>query len=155
MATRRIPDPKIGGSIPSEVILFYCFARLRSRPVDVMSEHRHEETMQAVLAERLRRTLKARVRKSVGSIPTDCKLFFVFVFRAALAGIERGSQPRDRQTSGYSSVGRAGDCRWQQLISLGHWRLVRLRLPGSFFFLCDCGGKKQKKTNGVIRESNS
>lgn len=26
----------------------------------------------AVLAERLRRTLKARVRKSVGSIPTDC-----------------------------------------------------------------------------------
>jgi hypothetical protein len=27
----------------------------------------------AVLAERLRRTLKARVRKSVGSIPTDCK----------------------------------------------------------------------------------
>jgi hypothetical protein len=33
----------------------------------------------AVLAERLRRTLKARVRKSVGSIPTDCnksRLFF-------------------------------------------------------------------------------
>ena len=34
--------------------------------------------MLAVLAERLRRTLKARVRKSVGSIPTDCKLFFLF-----------------------------------------------------------------------------
>ena len=37
----------------------------------------------AVLAERLRRTLKARVRKSVGSIPTDCKQqsphFFLFV----------------------------------------------------------------------------
>ena len=30
----------------------------------------------AVLAERLRRTLKARVRKSVGSIPTDCIFFF-------------------------------------------------------------------------------
>ena len=29
----------------------------------------------AVLAERLRRTLKARVRKSVGSIPTDCTIF--------------------------------------------------------------------------------
>ena len=29
----------------------------------------------AVLAERLRRTLKARVRKSVGSIPTDCTFF--------------------------------------------------------------------------------
>ena len=25
MATRRIPDPKIGGSIPSEVILFFSF----------------------------------------------------------------------------------------------------------------------------------
>ena len=34
----------------------------------------------AVLAERLRRTLKARVRKSVGSIPTDCKFFFFFSF---------------------------------------------------------------------------
>jgi hypothetical protein len=32
----------------------------------------------AVLAERLRRTLKARVRKSVGSIPTDCKMCFFF-----------------------------------------------------------------------------
>ena len=31
----------------------------------------------AVLAERLRRTLKARVRKSVGSIPTDC-IFFLY-----------------------------------------------------------------------------
>ena len=26
MATRRIPDPKIGGSIPSEVMLFYNLA---------------------------------------------------------------------------------------------------------------------------------
>jgi hypothetical protein len=146
MATRRIPDPKIGGSIPSEVILFYCFARLRSRPVDVMSEHRHEETMQAVLAERLRRTLKARVRKSVGSIPTDCKLFFVFVFRAALAGIERGSQPRDRQTSGYSSVGRAGDCRWQQLISLGHW--FDSGCPDLFFFCATAGGRNKKRQMG-------
>ena len=33
----------------------------------------------AVLAERLRRTLKARVRKSVGSIPTDCNTPFFFV----------------------------------------------------------------------------
>ena len=32
----------------------------------------------AVLAERLRRTLKARVRKSVGSIPTDCIFFGCF-----------------------------------------------------------------------------
>jgi hypothetical protein len=32
----------------------------------------------AVLAERLRRTLKARVRKSVGSIPTDCIDFTLF-----------------------------------------------------------------------------
>jgi hypothetical protein len=34
--------------------------------------------MEAVLAERLRRTLKARVRKSVGSIPTDCNYFLLF-----------------------------------------------------------------------------
>jgi hypothetical protein len=39
-----------------------------SRP-SVVVHHR------AVLAERLRRTLKARVRKSVGSIPTDCIFF--------------------------------------------------------------------------------
>ncbi len=32
--------------------------------------------MEADLAERLRRTLKARVRKSVGSIPTVCIYFF-------------------------------------------------------------------------------
>jgi hypothetical protein len=32
---------------------------------------------EAVLAERLRRTLKARVRKSVGSIPTDCISFLL------------------------------------------------------------------------------
>jgi hypothetical protein len=54
MVTRRIPDPKIGGSIPSGVNFF----------------------SQAVLAEWLRRMLKAHVRKSVGSIPTDCTFFF-------------------------------------------------------------------------------
>jgi hypothetical protein len=31
----------------------------------------------AVLAEWLRRMLKAHVRKSVGSIPTDCNIFFI------------------------------------------------------------------------------
>jgi hypothetical protein len=36
----------------------------------------HVTPVRAVLAERLRRTLKARVRKSVGSIPTDCNYFF-------------------------------------------------------------------------------
>ena len=34
-------------------------------------------SVEAVLAERLRRTLKARVRKSVGSIPTDCNYFLL------------------------------------------------------------------------------
>jgi hypothetical protein len=29
--------------------------------------------------------------------------------------------PLTHRTSEYSSVGRAGDCRWLQLISLGHW----------------------------------
>ena len=75
----------------------------------------------AVLAERLRRTLKARVRKSVGSIPTDCNntTFFAcsLAFRLILFGRERSRT----HTSAYSSVGRAGDCRWLQLISLGHW----------------------------------
>ena len=41
------------------------------------------KVQRAVLAERLRRTLKARVRKSVGSIPTDCISFlFFFLSRA-------------------------------------------------------------------------
>ena len=31
MATRRIPDPKIGGSIPSEVILFFFLVDLCAR----------------------------------------------------------------------------------------------------------------------------
>ena len=39
----------------------------------------------AVLAERLRRTLKARVRKSVGSIPTDCIYFFMNVNNPGIA----------------------------------------------------------------------
>ena len=58
MVTRRIPDPKIGGSIPSGVTEFLVC------PV-------------AVLAEWLRRMLKAHVRKSVGSIPTDCNFFLI------------------------------------------------------------------------------
>ena len=43
MATRRIPDPKIGGSIPSEVILFFVvfgFVFLR----DLSSTHHAEVT---------------------------------------------------------------------------------------------------------------
>ncbi len=38
---------------------------------------RHRQAVYGIadLAERLRRTLKARVRKSVGSIPTDCIYF--------------------------------------------------------------------------------
>ena len=72
----------------------------------------------AVLAERLRRTLKARVRKSVGSIPTDC-IFFFFVL--AHGSNKVPGVPAKPQQSAYSSVGRAGDCRWLQLISLGHW----------------------------------
>ena len=44
----------------------------------------HDANSRAVLAERLRRTLKARVRKSVDSIPTDCKyqLFCTYYFAA-------------------------------------------------------------------------
>ncbi len=40
--------------------------------VTMKISHRREVYGIADLAERLRRTLKARVRKSVGSIPTDC-----------------------------------------------------------------------------------
>ena len=81
----------------------------------------------AVLAERLRRTLKARVRKSVGSIPTVCNNthFFWFLRRHVPRSTCDGAIFRCRKTwmhtSAYSSVGRAGDCRWLQLISLGHW----------------------------------
>jgi hypothetical protein len=41
--------------------------------------------------------------------------------------------------SGYSSVGRAGDCRWLQLISLGHW--FDSGCPDLFvcLFVCPCG----------------
>ena len=52
------------------------------------------------MAERLRRTLKARVRKSVGSIPTDCNcvnfflpsdLLHLLAFAASLDGWESGT----------------------------------------------------------------
>ena len=76
MVTRRIPDPKIGGSIPSGVTVFFgC-------PV-------------AVLAEWLRRMLKAHVRKSVGSIPTDCKLFSLFFLKKKKRA-EGGFEPLGR-----------------------------------------------------------
>ena len=48
-----------------------------SLPLYQLSYTRTYET--AVLAEWLRRMLKAHVRKSVGSIPTDCKFLFSFV----------------------------------------------------------------------------
>ena len=49
----------------------------------------------AVLAERLRRTLKARVRKSVGSIPTDCIMcfFVVDVHPLFLLSMKREASP--------------------------------------------------------------
>mgnify|MGYP007056639238 CR=1 FL=1 len=41
---------------------------------------RHRQVVYGIadLAERLRRTLKARVRKSVGSIPTVCNIPYLF-----------------------------------------------------------------------------
>jgi hypothetical protein len=96
---------------------------------------------EAVLAERLRRTLKARVRKSVGSISTDCISFLV-----APVGPHNHDACRFvvNQSSAYSSVGRAGDCRWFTIdISRS---LVRLRLRG-FFFVCVGGGGKEKINN--------
>ena len=56
-----------------------------------------EHCTEAVLAERLRRTLKARVRKSVGSIPTDCIIFFgerVFAKKLQNVGVMRESNSR-------------------------------------------------------------
>ena len=44
----------------------------------------------ADLAERLRRTLKARVRKSVGSIPTVCNNTYFFWFVCGLAFLNPG-----------------------------------------------------------------
>jgi hypothetical protein len=77
----------------------------------------------ADLAERLRRTLKARVRKSVGSIPTvrNDTYFFWYAAWPPYTLFIYGCLPSPIHTSAYSSVGRAGDCRWLQLISLGHW----------------------------------
>ena len=38
MATRRIPDPKIGGSIPSEVIPLFVFPEITRHRVRVVKE---------------------------------------------------------------------------------------------------------------------
>lgn len=86
---------------------------------------RHRQVVYGIadLAERLRRTLKARVRKSVGSIPTvrNDTYFFGYVAWLPCTLVVSGCLALPIHTSAYSSVGRAGDCRWLQLISLGHW----------------------------------
>ena len=65
----------------------------------------------AVLAERLRRMLKAHVRKSVGSIPTDCIPFFFSSVRppgeyCALAGrlSKVGRLRREANTPGIAQL---------------------------------------------------
>jgi hypothetical protein len=104
----------------------------------------------AVLAERLRRQLKALVRKSVGSIPTDCNLLFCCVrfFPAFCVFLYHKTEEEAAgfcaRTSGYSSVGRAGDCRWQQLISLGHW--FDSGCPDSLFVATLAAKEKQPNT---------
>ena len=91
----------------------------------VVMKIRHRQAVYGIadLAERLRRTLKARVRKSVGSIPTvrNNTYFFWHVARPPGTLVIYGCLLLPIHTSAYSSVGRAGDCRWLQLISLGHW----------------------------------
>lgn len=113
--------------------------------------HRQSVYGIADLAERLRRTLKARVRKSVGSIPTVCNNthFFVgsckdftrdrFIFRCRRPWIH---------TSAYSSVGRAGDCRWLQLISLGHW--FDSGCADFFFFWLECGQSSVERVRRTV-----
>jgi hypothetical protein len=51
---------------------------------------RHHQAVYGIadLAERLRRTLKARVRKSVGSIPTVCNNTYFFWFVHGLAPLK-------------------------------------------------------------------
>jgi hypothetical protein len=59
--------------------------------------------MEAVLAERLRRTLKARVRKSVGSIPTDCNSFLCPQTDSQVLNNPRIAQLAERETvDGYN-----------------------------------------------------
>ena len=53
--------------------------------VTMKIRHRQVVYVIADLAERLRRTLKARVRKSVGSIPTVCNNTYFFWFVCGLA----------------------------------------------------------------------
>jgi hypothetical protein len=50
----------------------------------VVMNIRHRQAVYGIadLAERLRRTLKARVRKSVGSIPTVCNITYFFWYVA-------------------------------------------------------------------------
>jgi hypothetical protein len=53
---------------------------------------RHRQAVYGIadLAERLRRTLKARVRKSVGSIPTVCNNTYFFWFVSGLTSLNLG-----------------------------------------------------------------
>ena len=51
--------------------------RLLAHKTNTLPTELMEPLQRAVLAEWLRRMLKAHVRKSVGSIPTDCIVFFV------------------------------------------------------------------------------
>ena len=62
------------GSIPGLGVFVFCLLSFLSFWPGLSYPHALQHAS-AVLAERLRRTLKARVRKSVGSIPTDCTFF--------------------------------------------------------------------------------
>ena len=62
----------------------------------VVMNIRHRQVVYGIadLAERLRRTLKARVRKSVGSIPTDCNdTFLSFSFLLLSCTLLFGAAP--------------------------------------------------------------
>ena len=60
-------------------------------------------------------------------VPLFNNLFTTLHEQCIISGAKAGVRVYERQCSwckresAYSSVGRAGDCRWLQLISLGHW----------------------------------
>ena len=94
IAAFQAVDP---GSIPGPRIFWFC--RI------------------AVLAEWLRRMLKAHVRKSVGSIPTDC-IIFVLVLGTRKKSRQGGSNPR---STAYEAVA----------LPLGHTGLTNKKRIGA------------------------
>ena len=106
----------IAGSTPARPALFFASdlpKKKKGKPRSTAYEavaplaQKSSPEASAVLAERLRRMLKAHVRKSVGSIPTDRSflvLFFLFCFSGLMSRMENCVGPEIEPYPGPSRV---------------------------------------------------